>query len=510
MTRFRFQPRLASGVLTLALAALPVVHADAQPGDTPSPQAVAQARYGAADTLAAIYELALDQDHTLSAARATLRADREEYALGRAGLLPRIEATGSFGNSYTENRGAFPAGGTILPNQTDTDIETITWAVNLDQPVFDLPAWFRFQRGKTLSREAEATFAVAQQDLIVRTAEAYFNVLRARANLRAARAQERAFKAQLEQARERFEVGLIAITDVHEAEAAYDLAVADRLTEEGALGTALEQLTVLTGREHSQLWFLRREIPVQAPTPADKDQWTGFARQHNLDIRAAELSSAAAREAAHAARAEHLPKLNLSFNYEKQQNRLDQDNLQTQLSSEFQSDTEGHTVNLSLNVPLSTGGAISANRRQSQARFNSARESYLGTVRNVEQQTRASYINVMSDVSRIRARRQAIVSNRSALEAARTGYEVGTRDIVDVLDAQRAFFLAIRDYANTRIDYILNNIRLKRQAGTLSPKDIYEINDWLVPEAPEIDAPRAELLQGRDSRTQKDTGSPAP
>lgn len=460
------------------LAGIPAAGAEPLPG-TADAAALAAPRTGAADTLTDIYELALHNDHTLAAARATYSAGLEDKNLGLAQILPRVNASGGYSITDTESRGSFPAGGVLFPNSTDTTIDNITWAISLDQPVFDLAAWFRFQRGTELSKQAEAIFAVAQQDLIVRSAEAYFQVLRNEANLHASRAQETALRAQLDQAKQRFEVGLSAITDMHDAQAAYDLAIAERLTDEGNLGSSLEQLSVLTGQQHRNLWRLRDEYPVSDPQPAEADAWARFAVDNNYDIKAAALNRNVAHEAARAARAEHLPKLNLSLNYQNSRNSLDQDNLVTGITRKFPSDQKSGSVGLNLNMPLFAGGAISANSRQSFQQFSAASEDYAGTVRAVTQQARALYITVISDTARARARAQAIVSTRSALEASEIGYEVGTRDIVDVLAAQRTFFSAVRDYANSRIDHVLDTLRLKRQAGTLSPADIYDLNRWL-------------------------------
>lgn len=452
------------------------------------------------DSLKQVYEAALRSDHTLAAAQATYRAGLEEEVLGRAGLLPQIRVSGSYEDSFTEARGEFPIGSeALVPNLTDTDRETLTFAFTLNQPLFDLPAWFRFQRGRTLSKQAEATFAIAQQELIQRVAEAYFNILRARANLDAAKALEIALQSQLEQARQRFEVGMNTITDVKEAEAAYDTAVAERLATEGEIDIALEQLSVLTGRRHRAVWHLEEDFPVVDPEPADSDEWVAFARENNYEIQAASYRRGAAQQAARAAAAEHLPKVELSFGYTETDTDNVQENLVNDTVTPFPNNRDDRTVALNLDVPLFTGGATSANRRQASAQYHSERERYLATVRQVMQETRALFRRVTSDAARTRARRQTIVSSRSALEASQASYEAGTRDIVDVLNAQRALFAAKRDYANARIDYVVNRIRLKREAGILTPTDIHALNNWLQP--PEVGEEEEETEGGsRSSR----------
>jgi len=334
--------------------------------------AQADVRAGEAENLEDVYTAALHNDHTLAAAQATYRAGLEEEVLARAELLPSVDASSDYREEFTEARGQFPAGGQLFPNSTDTDTGSFAFAFNLSQPVFDLPAWFRFQRGRALSERAEAEFAAAQQDLILRVTEAYFEVLSSRVNLRAARARETAFRSQLEQARQRFEVGLIAVTDVHEARAAYDLAVAERLANEGEVGIALEQLSVLTGESHRALWRLQEDYPVIDPEPLDTDQWVEFAVENSYDIKTAVHARRAADEAARAASAEHLPKVELSLGYNESNSDLTQEDVINDVTNQFSSDRNNRFIGLAVEVPLFAGGGISARRRQAAAEASTA------------------------------------------------------------------------------------------------------------------------------------------
>jgi len=435
-------------------------------------------------TLAGIYELALENDLTLEQARAQLRAGLEERKLALSGLLPRIQGGYSYSETNVESSGSFPIGGQNIPNQSETDTDSRNWDVSLRQPVFDLPAWFRFQQGAELSRLAEAGFAVEQQNLITRTVASYFGVLRASANLEASRSQEAAFRGQLDQVQQRFEVGMVAITDVHEAQAAFDLAVAQRIADEGELGIRRELLSLLTGRPHGDLWVLDESFPVVNPDPISSDQWVQFALQNSHDIQGALRAREAAARGARAAASEWMPRVDLSLAYVDVSNDIDQRNRITGDRSKFPSDQERSIIALTMTMPIYTGGFVSANRRQAEARFDGQQADYDRTVRVVTQETRALHIRVMSDVARNSARAQAVVSTRSALEAAQVGYEVGTRNVVDVLNAQREHFSAIRDYKNSLIDYVDALVLLKRLAGTLSPADVYELNRWLVAPPP--------------------------
>jgi outer membrane protein len=461
---------LVGGLVGFALS--PAVQAQDQTGGFPE------------NTLAGIYELALENDLTLEQARAQLRAGLEERKLALSGLLPRIQGSVGYSETSVQSSGSFPIGGQNIPNQSENDTDSRSWDISLRQPVFDLPAWFRFQQGTELSKLAEAGFVVEQQSLITRTVVTYFGVLRAAANLQASRSQEAALRGQLEQVQQRFEVGMVAITDVYEAQAAYDLARAQRIADEGDLGIRQEQLGVLTGRVHGDLWKLDEAFPVVDPDPISSDQWVQFALHNSQDIQVALRAREAAAQGARAAASEWMPRVDLALLYADLSNDIDQRNRITGDRSKFPSDQERSVIALTMTMPIYTGGFVSANRRQAEARADGQRADYDRTIRVVTQETRALHIRVLSDVARNAARAQAVISTRSALEAAQVGYEVGTRNVVDVLNAQREHFSAIRDYENSIVDYVDALVLLKRLAGTLSPADIYELNRWLVAPPP--------------------------
>lgn len=416
-----------------------------------------------ADTLRDIYDLALKHDAKLKIAEATYKANQEIEIQTRSRLLPQLNADAN----------------------KNLDTTTRGWGVALSQQLFDLPAWFSFKSGKQISLQAQAQFAADQQDLIVRCAEAYFSVLRETDNLQVALAEEAANKRQLDQAQKRFDVGQIAITDVHEAHAAYDASVASRLADEGNLAIAYEILTLLTGQSHANLWLLSKELPVVDPEPNDRAAWVQFAMSNNYVLKAAQYGMEAAEKNAAAKRYEHAPKLSGNLSYDE--DHIDSANRTSQsaLGVKSDSDTTAHAVTLRLTIPLFSGGYTSSAQRQAYEQYNAAVERKTDTERSVVQATRARHIAATTDVQRVKARAQSIISAQSAFNATRSGYRVGTRNIVDVLQVQRTFFAAQRDYANTRYDYVLDMLRLKQEAGLTSPKDIYELNDWLVtPDSP--------------------------
>ena len=440
------------------------------------------------ESLLDIYEIALDNDAQLRAETAQYRADLELKTLALAPLLPQVNTGVSRSMRDSENTRLsivdFDNGNVVIQNQT-TGSRTYTtrYDISLSQTLFDLSAWFDWKAGSERSKQAEATVAAAQQNLIVRVSEAYFGVLRAQDNLRAAKAQERALSRQLEQTRQRFNVGLIAITDVYEAEARHDLAGVTRIIEENNVAVALERLSVLTGQQHGQLRLLSEAFAPELPTPTDRSAWVDFALENNFELAAVRFAEEAARQNAKSRQMGHAPRVSAQVSY------AESDTAGTVTPPNAfnlppNSEGEDESFQIRLDMPLYAGGAISANRRRAAEQFNAARENRINLTRNTITASRSLHMTVSSDVARVNARKQAIKSTQSALDATVAGYEVGTRNIVDVLNAQNAVFSAQRDYANSRYDYVLNSMRLKENAGTLSPEDIAALEAFLVePEA---------------------------
>jgi outer membrane protein len=425
-----------------------------------------------ANSLLDIYELALKNDAQLKADTAAYEAGQELRGLNRAGLLPLITA----GANYTENdrdRTDNLSGtvGTIDTTQTG-------WGVSLEQPLFNMASWYTYKQGVKLSEQAEAQFGADQQSLIVRVAQAYFNVLRAVDTLEATVAEENALSHQLEQTRQRFDVGLTAITEVHEAQAAFDSATAATLEARGNLNINFEALEVLTGQSHEQIAPLAPQFPVVEPVPSDRHEWVQFSLKNNYALKASKLNAEAADQVAKAARSGHLPTVRASLAYnESNDEGINQ-------IGEYDEDLEGTSIGVNLTVPIFSGGGTSSRRRQAYAQATQAQELFNNTQRSIIQSTRALHLSVETGVARVQARKQAIVSSQSALEATQSGYEVGTRNLVEVLQAQRQLYQARRDYATALYDYIINTIQLREVAGMLTPADVQEVDKWLQDNAP--------------------------
>lgn len=431
-----------------------------------------------ADTLQDIYLRALENDHQLKADAAAYRAGLESRIIGRSALLPQINATASYSDAEQTTIGR-AAGTSGIPDVYDVDSENEVYSVTLTQPLFNMAAWFGYKQGITLSEQAEAQFSADQQDLIIRVSEAYFNVLRAIDNMKTAQAEEKALSHQLEQTKQRFDVGLTAITDVHEAQAAYDTATATVLQAQGNLGIAFEALEVLTGSPEDTVAPLVDNFPVVRPQPMNRSEWVDFALQNNFNLKVAQLNAAAFGNNARAKASGHLPTITASYSY------TDRDDTNTELTwpgNSINGDSridDRSVVAVQLNVPIFSGMRVSGERRQAYAQSMQADEIYNKTQRDIIQATRSLHLSVATNVAQVNARQQAITSSRSALEATQAGYEVGTRNLVDVLIAQQNLYQAQRNYDDSRYGYIIDMLRLKQVAGNLTPEDIQRLNQWL-------------------------------
>ena len=447
------------------------------------------AHMASSESLLDVYEIALDNDAQLRAETARYRADLELKTLSLAPLLPQVRAGASRALRDSQNTRLtiteFQGGQVVIDDVTNgSRTFTNNYDISLSQTLFDLSAWFDWKAGSNRSNQAASTLAAAQQNLIVRVSEAYFGVLRAQDNLSAAKAQERALSRQLEQTRQRFNVGLIAITDVYEAEARHDLAGVTQIIEENNVAVARERLSVLTGQTHGQLLLLSGEFVPETPTPTDRAAWVDFALANNFELAASRHAEEAARQTAKSRQMGRLPTVSAQISY-SESDTDGEVTPPTAFNLPPRSEGENESFQIRLDLPLYAGGAISANRRRAAEQFNAARETRINLTRNTVTAARSLHMTVMSDVARVNARKRAIKSTQSALDATTAGYEVGTRNIVDVLNAQNAVFSAQRDYANSRYDYVLNSMRLKENAGTLSPEDIAALETFLVePTAP--------------------------
>jgi len=413
---------------------------------------------------------ALENDATLAAARSGFFAVEAGRDVQRGTLLPQVSLGSSLSHSRTYES---QTGGVTQPGQPprDDDDNVNSLGVNLDasQALYDPARRAQLaQAERQVDREA-LSLAVTEQQLLLEVAEAYFEILRAHDILSARRSQETAIERQLEQARERFEVGLIAITEVHEAQASFDLARAQRIAAESAMQVSFEALERLTGQRYQSIDGLAEEIPIVPPEPVDRGDWVELAMANSPMLQMAEAGIEVARSELDVSRAGQLPRLEAFARYDYSDNDR----------SGASGYNSGSQLGLRASMPLYTGGSTQAQIRQSGFALEASQYDFEAQRRDTVQQVRSLFTRVSNDVETVEARAQAIVSNRSALEATRSGYEVGTRNIVDVLNAERNLFNAIADHAEARYDYVLGLLRLQQQAGLLDAESIQAVNAWL-------------------------------
>lgn len=424
-----------------------------------------------------VYEQALAYDSGLAAQRFAYQAESEGVDQSRAALLPRINA--------------FAEASQVDRTDLVDDFSRYRYGVRLDQPLFRADAWYNFQTSQNLTKRASAELSLAQQELILQVATQYFEVLRAQDTLDTAVATETALRRQWEQAQERFNVGLIATTEVEEARAGYDASQSQRIAAESRLDIAREELARFTGRYHEELNRLRTDFPVSQPQPADPQAWIETAMMQNWSIQAARFAVDASETEVKASRAGHYPTLDFNATVARDyQEGTSQDFQGSGGQQQFISGTNRRTdasVSLSLNVPLYAGGGTSAGVRRAKAERSRSEQMLESARRNARLGTRTFYRQITTNIETLGAQRQTIVSRRSALDATRAGYDVGTRNIVELLDAEQNYYIALRDYAEARYDYVINTLRLKKEAGQLSPQDLIDLDRWLSASAPGIE-----------------------
>ena len=425
----------------------------------------------ASDSLLDIYNDALENDPQYKSAEFSYLSGKEIKVQGRAALLPNVTLSAQTNwNEYYQL------------GELQNEYNNFSTAARITQPLIRLDSWFKYRQSKFLTDAAEADFAYSQQTLIVRTAELYFGVLRAIDNLNAARSEERAIKKQLDQIHQRYEVGLSAITEVQEAQLAYDLSLAAKIRSEGAVYTAKESLNALVGREIVSLNGLVNDLNVSNPVPDSKEEWTKKAIENNFRLKAATLRKFASKNNARSVASDHLPKIDIvGTQIESETNQYTFDGVNTGglFNITIPDETQRDTYSLQLSMPIFQGGAVISRTKQAYAESNKSSEDALFTERSVIQDVRSQFSSVVTLVANLKAQKQAVISATSALEATKVGYEVGTRNIVDLLQAEKNLYSAEKDLSNAKYDYLITTLRLHLAAGTLSPENLIEINNLL-------------------------------
>jgi outer membrane protein len=416
-----------------------------------------------------VYQEAVNNNADLAAARAEYAARKEIVPQARAGLLPNLSAGADINNTRTQ---------IDRPAMAATRSGTV-YQATLSQPIFRADRWFQLQAAEAVDEQAALELSATEQNLILQSAQDYFTVLRAQDTLASTKAEEAAFKRQLDQAQERFDVGLSDKTDVLQSQASYDTSRANRIIAKRQVEDAFQSLTTLTNRDYNAIEGIVHTLPVLAPTPNDAKAWVDTASQQNLNLLASNYAVSAAEETLRQRKAGHAPTLDAVASYKRGDNDALGFSNPNFTGQNYGGNVEERSIGVELNIPLYSGGLTSSQVREAYSRLNQSEQRREALRRQVVENTRNLHRAVNTDVEQVQARKQSIISNQSAVEATEVGYQVGTRNIVDVLDAQRQLYSSVREYNNTRYDYIIDNLRLKQAAGTLSPSDLQDLSRYL-------------------------------
>lgn len=407
-----------------------------------------------AQDLQQIYQLALQNDPTALKAEAQFRATQEKIEQARSVLLPQIAANASYTDQSSET------------DDLTTDTTTTRVSLDLNMQLYHHNSWLALETSKKTAHQSDINYQFVKQQLVTRVTESYFNVLAAYDGLEFAQAEKKSIERQLEQTKQRFSVGLTAITDVHEAQAQYDNSVAEEIKAQNDVYQSEEALREITGAYPRDLSVLNtdRFTPVM-PMPSGANEWQKLAEAKNLRLISQKISMDIAKENIDIASSGHLPTLSLTGSIGTSEQDLETDNT---------------SIGIQLSVPIYSGGNTSSQVRAAQQNYVAASQDMQLSYRGIIRESRNSYNNVVATISGVKAFEQSVISAESALKATEAGFEVGTRTIVDVLESTRNLFNAKRNLSSTRYQYVINMLRLKEASGTISEEDVASINKGLV------------------------------
>ena len=426
-------------------------------------------------TLADVYELALTNDPQLKIDEATYNADKEIKNKALAGLLPKLSLRA--GTTWNENKN------TEVNASLFTDTEGSNsnfYSANLIQPIFRVDTWFQFSQGKALGQAAEAKFALSQQETIIRISNVYFDLLKALKNLEVARLEEQSIKKQRDRTKRLYEEGVSSKSEFQEAQAFYDLARVSKIASEGQLEFAKEAMISIVG-DAPEIKDLNDNFPVSKPDPIEQDQWAELALTNSFLLKASKLNATAAKKNSQAKIASHFPDIDLvaSFTQNNSRGIVDFDPTANPPVVYGPNGIEQKRYSLEFNWPIVTGGLINAERREAKALAEQAEQQKILTERFVIRDVKTKFTSVLTNMANVNARKASLESSNFALKATRVGYEENTRNIVDLLNAEKNYFSAQRDLIAAKYDYIISTLELKLASGILSPAEIYEISRYL-------------------------------
>ena len=409
-----------------------------------------------------VYRDALVNDAQYAAARATAEAGREKLPQGLAGLLPVIGGTAS--TVWNENKYSVDGA-----PRTGKEYNTHAYNLRLTQPLFRWQNVIQYDQAKWQVVQTEANFAQASQDIVLRVAQAYFDVLNAQENLKAVRASKQSIALQLEQAKKNFEVGTATITDTHEAQSRYDLVSAQELAGENDLEVKRYALRLIVGKDVGELNRLKPDAVLLSPQPDSMERWVEAAEKDSFPVQAQQAAFEVAGREVERVRAGHYPTLDMVANYGKTNSALS-------ISSNSGLETDVRNIGLQLNIPLFQGGSVNSRTREAIANRTAAASALENARRSASLAARQSFLGVVNGLAQVRALSAALISSTSALESNKLGYEVGVRISIDVLNAEQQLYVTKRDLAKARFDTLLSQLKLKAAVGALGENDLEQIN----------------------------------
>jgi outer membrane protein len=434
-----------------------------------------------ADDLLTVYQQALLNDPVILKSQAQFMIVKEDIVQARSVLLPNLSASGTVSTNERESQQSQLIGSEFVFFDITSNTDSTSFGANLSMQLYHHDSWLRLNNAEKSAHQSDLTYQVAKQDLITRVTKAYFDLLSTKDDLVFVSAEKDAIARQLEQTKQRFSVGLTAITDVYEAQAQYDNAVTEEIRAENAIYQAEEELRVITNTYPKNVSVLNTQrFSTSTPTPNSADEWQVTAEAKSLDLITAKVGVDIAQDNIDIARAGHYPTLDFSGSWGSGKSQSSVDSQGTNNTFDETPFFDDYSVGVTLNVPIYSGDAIQSSVRQAQSRFVSASQDLSLTHRSVVRTTRNAYNTVITAISAIKAFEQSVLSAQKALEATEAGFEVGTRTIVDVLNSTRNLYNAKRNLSSTRYAYIQNVLLLKRAAGTITDEDINAINSGLM------------------------------
>lgn len=417
-----------------------------------------------AENLTQVYTLAVQNDPGLQQAYAALQANRQQLPLAIAQMVPNLSAN----YATTANRSSQDVPSVLVPRG---GYNTQNYGITLNQPIYHPEHWAQLEQSRHIVKAAEAAYLSAAQELIVRVTDQYFRILAAMDDLDFAKGQTKAFSREYEQAKQRFDVGLIAITDVESAKAQYDNARATEISAENAVADQYEELRRIVGIpvKRIELFPASKSLELLPPSPNQQETWVETAHKYNLDVITAKENAGQFKAAIGTQVAGHFPKFDIQANVQK-----------TKSAPPFEDLVFNRSVTFNVTIPLFAGGSTIFSTKQASARYDEAMQQLEEEQRLADANTREAFRGVLTAISRVTALAQAVVSNESSVKSTKAAYEVGTRTIVDVLNSESSLLGAKRDHAKSRYDYLLQGLRLKQAAGTLTSEDLYCVTDIMA------------------------------